>query len=300
MKLLTALFLFASSLAAPLLAADTYTLVFNRKVEAGQRFGYEGKALIDEENNVTLDGAPARNARKSATCTLAGEMEIVAVHPGGEPKEVLLKVTRSEATEDGQPASLFKAGDKIHLTHGDARMSAEVQDQAATPLQTKLLDTLNLLSSGRPQKDDAIFGPGHPVKAGEEWPVNAAVAAADPEIRKVAEFAEKDIQGTVRCVGPVQHGGTPCVKTIAEMKMSTNKGAVPGAPAPVKLRELTATATGEADLSLAPQGARPWDTLDMTIKIEAGGEIERDGAKHTIELRAHIRRQYERRLTPLK
>ena len=300
MKLFTALFLFASALAAPLLAADTYTLVFNRKAEAGQRFGYEGKALIEEDNNVTLDGAPARNTRKSATCTLAGEMEIVAVHPSGEPKELLLKVTRSETTEDGQPASLFKAGDKIHLTRGDDHMSAEVQDQAATPLQTKLLDTLNLVSSSHPPQDDAIFGPGHPVKAGEEWPVNAAVAAADTQIRKLAEFAEKDIKGTVRCAGPVQHGGTPCVKTIAELKMSTNKGAVPGVPAQVKIRELTATMTGEVDLPLAPQAVRPWDTMDMTIKMEAGGDLERDGVKHPIEIRANSRRQYERRLTPLK
>jgi hypothetical protein len=84
------------------------------------------------------------------------------------------------------------------------------------------------------------------------------------------------------------------------MKMSTNKGPVPGLPAQVKIRELTATMTGEADLPLATQGPRPLDTMDMTINMEAGGVIERDGAKHTIEIRANNRRQYERRLTPLK
>lgn len=300
MKSISAFLAAAFLFAAPLFADDSYTLVFHRPMKVGQRFTFAAKASFKEANTMTANDAPLRNDVKSADCKLSGELEIVAITPKGRAREVRLKLTQAEATEDGKAAEPFRPGDEIHVVRDGKKTVAEVGGKAATPLQAKLLDVLNVVQVDLATTDDDIFGPGRKVKTGEQWPVHSEVAAADPDLKSLGPIKGENITGTTRLIGPVRSGDQPCLKVHGEMKVVTSGAMLPGLPPQVKVRSMTMTMSGDADLPIDPSAARSLDGVLMTVNMEGGGTIEKDGKATKLDFKSNIQRSKEMRLTPVK
>ena len=77
-------------------------------------------------------------------------------------------------------------------------------------------------------------------------------------------------------------------------------GALPGFPPQMKVHSMVITKAVGTDLPVDPNVARLLDTTLMTLAIEAGGTIEKDGKSIALELKSSNTSSKELRLTPSK
>ena len=112
-------------------------------------------------------------------------------------------------------------------------------------------DTIVALRADDEPNDDDLFGPAHPVRVGESWPVNAPLFARTGALS--AAFDPRDVSGTVTLAAVKPAGGVPCLEV--RWKLDARHGAFKPGSLPAGLIGVM-TSTSVAGSTLLPIDAK--------------------------------------------
>ena len=289
-----------SLIAAPLFAAEDYELVMHRKCTVGQRFALTGKAAIENVTTISANNRLVKEDKLTATCTVAGEVEILALTANGKIASMKLKVARCEGKENGEAAEIFKAGDVIESKNDGVKRAVLVNGGKATLTQMELATTLLPVGKEGSATDDEIFGPARKIKVGDEWPLNGAVAAKDAVGAGLTGIKPEDITGTAKLREISEKDGQKCLHVILLMSMKGSGMALPEAPPQIKVKTMDFQLYGDGHFPVDAGSLSYNDKVAQTMDLSAGGDLEEGGEKVKLDSSTHRKVAHELELKTLK
>lgn len=287
--------------AAPLLSAEEYELLMQRKYTVGQHMTVVGKVSFENTTAVTVNDKLVKEEKNAANCAINGEVEILELMANGKISAMKLKITHFEGKENGADAEIFKAGDLIESRRDkENNPLVAVNGRNATPTQSELVRTLLPTSLKESATDDEIFGPGKQVKIGDEWNVKSQLAAKDVAADGIEGVKPEDIKGTSKLADVSEKGGQKCLHIILLMGMKADGMPLPKAPPQIKVKKLNLDMYADGYFPVDKNSTYGSDKLGQTLDLIAGGEIEQNGSKMMLEVSSHRKRARELEIKPLK
>ncbi len=191
-----------------------YTIAINRPRGPGETYKLDTTLVAHTVGHMGLPGATGGQVG-NAKLTMKGSLRVLRVNAIGEPVMFLLTVDKASLLNDKKDVPLDLDGAQIGATYPDGKPHFVRRDgKKLGPEASQLLAMMFPMPKG--VSPDTYEGPGHPVKPGDSWPVNAgAIARLFKTPGKEAADASK-ISGTVSFKGIEEWEGLPCYHLAAK------------------------------------------------------------------------------------
>lgn len=267
MKKLFVFFLFVASIGF----AEDFQIKMERPDTRGEKRYMEITASESTRVVVTADGQIVRNETKEYILNLNGVETILEISKTKQATKLSFKVTRCNKVENGKTLEVLKEGDEIVASRQDGKNQYMVNGQpAAEDVAALLGKALSIASPDRPSDDD-IFGTKNRVKVGDEWPVNAKLAASDFQTTGLTVLPEK-VSGTAKLVKIGSDQGGKYQEISANIKLSDV--GIPLGELKADQSEVTATFLGRFPLD--PMKQKTFEQTEMNMAVAASGNITKD------------------------
>jgi len=224
MRLTSRLAFMATLLISATIAAaadESYPFKIARPFKAGD--AYDLDMIIDNSRTsvITRQGAAKETTTEAFKGDITGRVDVAEVDARGNEKVFSLTVKKftggpegKELVESGKIIDVKRTDQKVDYTmRGGASVSTEIQD-----ILGQFCERLN----NSPVTDDEVFGSATPHKAGESWPVDAALAAQQATGSGV-QIDPKKIAGQTTFKGVEMVAGTPALRLATTMNMTDAK-----------------------------------------------------------------------------
>jgi hypothetical protein len=192
-----------------------YEIKLARPEKAGNEFHMA--AVSHQSITTTLKGGsdPADQEVDESTVELDAAVKVLEVDKNGTPSKLTLTVEKGTGKKGAAPAAtLLSEGTVVTAGLRDGKPVFEVGGRPVRPDVADALGLVVLLGDGQATDDDA-FGTTHRKKVGDEWPIDAAVAAKIAAKSNVI-IAKENIKGAVRLAKVEKVGETDCLHIQAQ------------------------------------------------------------------------------------
>ena len=271
--------LFVAAAARPAIAADDYTVVFDRPYKVGDAYHVEATSTDRQDRTVQIPDMPAQSETVKKKTTLAGDVKVLAVTEKGRPTKLTLTIANLEISEGDGPASKpLKPGQVLVLTrNGDEKVAALEGGGDLPPAVAAAVN--ELVSAADPQSptEDESFGTKDRKKVGDEWDVNAESLRAS-SLKQGIPVAKDGVRGKVKLVEVRREGGVESgVYDLNVTAVGEKGGKMPKLPPGFAIDELTLKVTGHKVAPLDPALHTTAETLDVAMNLKVAGAVPNAG-----------------------
>jgi hypothetical protein len=267
------------------LAAQEYDIQFQRPSKVGDRHVARVKLSVNDDQQFTVNGDPLpTNKKESLEIDLTAQFEELAVDKDGRPTEQKLTIRSCQCTKDGESTPLFKAGDEIKTKEGRPKQFF-VNGEAAKGLAAKALTELFPPIDPDSETDDRLFGPGHKVKMGESWPINAELVLANLSKKMGVAISKDALTGSVKLESANAKNGVPCLQLAGNIHINATGLPLPGAPPEVKAKKMEAEFLLGGDFPEDHSLQKMGESMELHFQAAGGGTMEKGTTKTEISFR---------------
>jgi hypothetical protein len=274
-------------LGSSVLVAQEYDLERRHELKLGHREAFGARLVKDQECRLKAGGrlVPSPMDEKLEV-EIGGPRETVALRQGRE-SEWRLIVKFSTFSHNGRTFPLFKTDDIISGHEGENR---RILVNGAVPNDDQRL-VMDLLFPPKNDPGTAAEGsaylPGHKVKVGDTWPVNAEFAQ-DIFGDIGAPIENKAVHGTVTLESAKPKNGVPCLQVSFEASLDSKD--VKGLDQSPKYqgKKFFMLAKQSHDCPVDPSLPVMAERSQMHVEIETPGALAVDGEKKEVITRLLI------------
>lgn len=267
MKKLFVFFLFVVSIGF----AEDFQIKMTRPDTRGGKRYTEITASESTKVVMTADGQTVKDETHEYVLNLNGVETILEVGKNKQATKLSFKVTRCNKVENGKTLEVLKEGDEIIASRQDGKNQYMVNDKPAAEDVAALLGKALRIGSPDRASDDDILGTKNRVKVGDEWPVNAKLAASDFKSTGLTVLPE-NVSGTAKLtkIGSDQDGKYQEIS----VKIKLSHVEMPLGELKADQSEMTATFLGHFPLD--PMKQKTFEQTEMNIVVAASGDITKD------------------------
>jgi hypothetical protein len=261
-------------------AAPDYAIKLDRPEKVGAEYRLTATGRQSGVSKVTVDGKAQPPEKMDMAVDFDAAVKVLEVDKNGEPSKITLTMDKCSVKEgETAAAEVLPKGTVVSAFVKGMKTIFEVNGKAVEPATEEALKLVIHLGTGG-SGNDAGFGTNQRKKVGEQWPINAEVAAQDAQ-RHDIKISKDDIKGTVKLVGAVKVGATECLDIQAEFTADRIKAPLPPG---VKLENATLKATFAGKFPVDASLRAPEVSESMEITMLARSEPNADGPTVVVEV----------------
>jgi hypothetical protein len=259
-------------------SAQEREIVFHRDVKVGQKFEFDGSLKEEKYQKIEATGALLKDSSTKLEGVVKGLIEVTGVTSHGMANQVRLVVKEWLLKVEGQALAEIKPGDVI-TGEGGKPPVFKINGVKLSMDETRVLGgLLALKADDEPDTDNSVLGPGHKVKPGDSWSINAEAQAKDLKDAFHAEITPAMVKGIVKFNGETVRAGEPCQKIEAHITLNGAGLDIPGAPPGTKAKTFVVSVDVKTELPAdVTKQARALED-ETSSEILGESEVNRDGA----------------------
>lgn len=281
---------FLVALTVPAFAADDYELRMTRPAKVGDREQKTGKYSEVSKMAILVADKPVKTEQTEINIEYVAETEVVEVSANGKPTSRRLKLVKFAGDMNGKPATQLTAGDEIVVARkagAPGGKEIKVNQDPATPEQAKLITGFVSVDAAGETTDDEVFGTQKRIKPGDEWKVNPEKAAKQAGETGFSGLDPAGVKGSAKLIGVSVVEGVQCLHVRGTCEINGSNIGLPNLPPTVKTTKFVSRLQADGFFPVdVKESVLPSDTTIMEMEMAAGGEIERNGQKVTVQVMA--------------
>ena len=211
-----------SNLRLFVLALLTSTVLLGQKYQVhlspGNRVGdvllYAGKGSRSQQ----ISSGGQIMQQEDISAEFEARAEVLDVDASGEPVRLAFTVSKFTKSEQRGASELLKPGSVV-LVDGAAEDPVSLKNGKMSDEARKAFEVVYSPHKPGSATDDDVFGTKEPKAFGENWPINAKLAAEDAK-KSGIQISPEHLQGRTELVGRDRVGDADCLRVRAELMAS--------------------------------------------------------------------------------